>query len=79
MEKEIKLPQWGEGMEDGEISEWLVSVGDEFKKGQVIASIEIDKTIAELEAPFEGKITSIVHDVGDVILVGDVIALAQET
>ena len=75
---EIRLPQWGEGMEEGEINEWLVNVGEQFAKGQIIASIEIDKASVELEAFFDGKMTSILCDAGDMVPVGQVIALAEE-
>ena len=77
MDIEIKLPRWGDDMEEGEIGEWLVGIGDQFTKGQIIATIEIDKTIAELEAPFGGKITSILCQIGEVVPVGHVIALAE--
>ena len=77
MDIEIKLPRWGDDMEEGEIGEWLVGIGDQFTKRQIIATIEIDKTIAELEAPFDGKITSILCQIGEVVPVGHVIALAE--
>ena len=50
MEKKIILPRLGETMEIGTISKWLIEEGDEFKRGQIIAEVDSDKTTVELPA-----------------------------
>ena len=56
MEKKISLPRLGETMEIGSISKWLVKEGEEFKRGQIIAEVESDKTTVELPALEDGKL-----------------------
>ena len=43
MATEVKLPQLGQTMEEGTIVGFIVKVGDEVKKGNVIFEVETDK------------------------------------
>ena len=75
MEKKIILPRLGETMEMGTISSWLIKEGDEFKRGQIIAEVDSDKTTVELPALEDGKLIQILSKEGEEIEVGAVIAI----
>lgn len=45
MKYEINMPKFGATMEDGEIVEWYVKVGDAVKKGDKLCSIMTDRKI----------------------------------
>ena len=67
----FKLPDLGEGLQEAEIVEWHVSVGDEVKQDQPLASVETAKAIVDLPSPQDGKILKIYGKVGDIVHVGD--------
>ncbi|MEL0332034.1 MAG: dihydrolipoamide acetyltransferase family protein [Candidatus Poseidoniales archaeon] len=69
---EFKLPDIGEGVVEGEIVEWMVSVGDTVKEDDPILSVMTDKATVEIPAPCDGTVTSMVGDAGDIIPVGGV-------
>ena len=69
----LKLPKLGMSMEEATIAEWMVKSGDEISVGQEIYSVETDKSVQEVESPFEGIIT-IVAEEGAVCQIGDIIA-----
>lgn len=56
MAKEILMPALTPTMESGAIARWLVQPGDQVAVGQVIAEIETDKSVLELETLHEGRI-----------------------
>ena len=73
MALEFKLPDVGEGIAEGEIVQWLVSVGDVVEEHQPIVEVMTDKATVEIPAPQAGTITEIRGKEGDVIPVGDVL------
>ena len=77
MEKKIILPGLGETMEIGTISKWLIEEGDEFKRGQIIAEVDSDKTTVELPALEDGKLIKILSKEGEEIEVGVDIAIFE--
>ena len=54
-------------MEMGTISSWLIKEGDEFKRGQIIAEVDSDKTTVELPALEDGKLIQILSKEGEEI------------
>lgn len=72
---EVTMPQMGADMVEGTLVRWLKKVGDEVKRGEVIAEIETDKATVELEAFESGTILKLVAQEGEVVPVGDVIAI----
>jgi len=75
---EIRIPHGG-SVENVEINEWLVSVGDVIDEGQPIADVSTDKADTELEAPASGKIVRFLVDEGSEIRVGTAVALLAAT
>ncbi len=56
MATEIILPALGETMDEGTIARWTVQSGGQVKKGQVIAEVESNKAVFELESPATGTL-----------------------
>ncbi len=79
MATEVRLPQWGMGMTDGEIIAWLKDVGDHVAVGEGLAEVEAAKVEAVLESPVSGTLVQQVAAVGDVVPVREVVALIDET
>jgi pyruvate dehydrogenase E2 component (dihydrolipoamide acetyltransferase) len=50
----------------------LVEVGQEINEGDIILEIETDKAAVEIPSPFNGRVTDIRIEPGDVVNVGDV-------
>jgi pyruvate dehydrogenase E2 component (dihydrolipoamide acetyltransferase) len=68
--KEFNLPDLGEGLTEGEILKWLVSVGDTVALNQPIVEVETAKAAVEIPAKWAGQITQIFRNEGDVVEVG---------
>lgn len=75
MAVEFKFPDLGEGVAEGEIRKWLVKVGDTVKQDQSLAEVETDKAVVEMPAPTAGVILRLDHQEGDVVKVGEVLAV----
>ncbi|MEZ5956002.1 MAG: pyruvate dehydrogenase complex E1 component subunit beta [Hyphomonadaceae bacterium] len=56
---QILMPALSPTMEEGNLTKWLVKVGDTIEPGQVIAEIETDKATMEVEAVDEGTVTEL--------------------
>lgn len=69
MSVEIKLPELGEGVTEGELVKWLVKVGDTVKVDQPIAEFMTDKATVEVPTPTAGTVKSLRAKEGDVIKV----------
>ena len=68
----FKLPDIGEGVVEGEVVEWMVSVGDVVKEDDPILSVMTDKATVEIPSPVDGKVTKIIGEPGDILPVGEV-------
>lgn len=74
MREAVRLPQWGMGMSEGAILEWLKAPGDAVTEDEPIALVEAAKIETELEAPYSGTLTEIVVQAGETVAVGTVLA-----
>ena len=70
----IILPAMSDQMTEAELLTWKVNVGDEIKKGDVIAEIATDKVDMDLDSPFDGKIVKLVAEEGSMLNVGETLA-----
>jgi pyruvate/2-oxoglutarate dehydrogenase complex dihydrolipoamide acyltransferase (E2) component len=75
MAYEFKLPDLGEGLTEGEIGRWLVSVGQEVAEDDPLVEIQTDKTTVEIPSPAAGVVTRILAAEGAVVPVGSVIVV----
>ncbi|WP_135827388.1 dihydrolipoamide acetyltransferase family protein [Halorussus halobius] len=73
MVREFKLPDVGEGINEGEIVNWLVEEGDAVTEDQPVAEVETDKAIVEVPSPVDGTVREIIPDEGEMVKVGSVI------
>jgi len=60
----ILMPALSPTMEEGTLARWLVKPGDRVKPGDVIAEIETDKAVMELEAVDEGVVARLLVPAG---------------
>ena len=77
---EIKMPSLSPTMTHGTLVKWRVREGAAVARGEIIAEIETDKTVLEIESPGAGVLTRRLHEEGaEEIPVGAAIAeLAAE-
>ncbi|WP_225731529.1 MULTISPECIES: dihydrolipoamide acetyltransferase family protein [unclassified Nocardia] len=75
---EITMPRLSDTMEDGVVSAWLKQVGDQVARGDVLAEIETDKALMELEAYDDGVLEQILVEPGTRVAIGAPIALVGD-
>lgn len=64
-EIKVLLPQFGMGMQDGEVVRWLKEIGDKVETGEPLVEIEAAKSTVEVPAPGTGTLTEILVQVGE--------------
>src|SRR3954466_12598951 len=70
MLRQFKLPDVGEGLTEGEILQWLVSVGDTLTGNQPLCEVETAKAAVELPSPYAGTVTELLFEAGTMVDVG---------
>jgi len=73
--KDVIMPALGMAQETGTLLQWLKSPGDTVTKGEPLMEVETDKANVEVEAPASGILSNVSAQPGDVIPVGQTIAL----
>lgn len=73
------MPDPGEGLTEAEISTWHVEVGDEVEADDVLCEVETDKALVDIPIPTAGEVIELRAEPGDVVDVGDVIAVFDTT
>ena len=74
---ELRIPQAGSEMDEGELTEWLVPSGTRVDEGQPVYVLATDKVEMDVEAPASG-ILHHVGEAGQVYAVGTVVARIDE-
>ncbi len=69
-ERVFRMPDLGEGLEEGEIVTWLVSAGDPVTLNQPLLEVETAKAAVEIPSPFAGTVVTLHGDAGDTVPVG---------
>lgn len=77
MRKEVIMPKIGLDMEEGTILEWKKRVGDKVSNGDVLAEIETDKAVTEVESALDGTLAEIVANEGDTVEITKTIAWVE--
>ncbi|MFA5938907.1 MAG: lipoyl domain-containing protein [Sinimarinibacterium sp.] len=73
MSVEVRIPQIGFSSQEGTLTEWLVADGAQVEAGKPLYTLELDKSVQEVEAPASGTLK--VHAAtGEVYPVGTLIA-----
>lgn len=78
MTKEIRLPKFGDTMEEGTVVECKAAPGDHVKSGDVLFEIETDKATVELESPADAYVKQVLVTVGQNYRVGTPLLILGE-
>lgn len=70
----LSMPRLGETMEEGTVSGWLVTEGEEFERGAALIEFETDKTAVEYPALGKGRLVKQLAAKGDLVRLGQPIA-----
>lgn len=70
----VKLPDMGTNVEECKLLAWRVQEGEQVKRGQVLADIETDKAVAELESTAEGVLLRHMVQAGVMAQTGETLA-----
>jgi 2-oxoglutarate dehydrogenase complex dihydrolipoamide succinyltransferase (E2) component len=70
---ELKLPDIGEGIAEGEILKWLVKEGEKVTEEQPLVEVMTDKVNVQIPSPRTGTVMSILAKEGESVKVGQVI------
>ncbi len=73
--KVITMPRLSDTMTSGTVANWLKSVGDEIKEGDILAEIETDKATMEFESFYSGTLLHIGVNNGESALVDAILAI----
>jgi len=71
---QVKLPDIGEGIAEGEIQKWLVKEGDVVKRFQPLVEVMTAKATVEIPSPYSGRVVRLLAGEGDTVKVGQPIA-----
>lgn len=63
----------GEGLHEAEILQWFVDVGDTVERDGAIVELQTDKVAIEITAPKKGVIRQRAGEIGDKVIVGDML------
>ncbi|TDW31546.1 dihydrolipoamide acetyltransferase family protein [Cryobacterium psychrophilum] len=76
---EFRMPSLGADMERGKLIEWLIKPGDYVHRGDVIAAVDTDKTVMDVESFEEGVVSELLVEVGTTVPVGTALAHIVQT
>jgi 2-oxoglutarate dehydrogenase E2 component (dihydrolipoamide succinyltransferase) len=75
---DVTLPQLGETVTEGTITQWFKSVGDTVAADEPLFEVSTDKVDTEVPSPVAGVLTEIRVEEGDTVEVGTVIAVVGD-
>jgi pyruvate dehydrogenase E2 component (dihydrolipoamide acetyltransferase) len=76
--KLFHLPDLGEGLQEAEIAEWRVAVGDHVVADQPLVAVETAKAIVDIPSPQAGRVAALFGKPGEVLHVGDPLVEFEE-
>jgi len=74
---ELVMPKMGESIIEATILSWTKKIGEEIEQDESILEIATDKVDSEVPSPVDGKLVEILFQEGDVVPVGEVIAILE--
>lgn len=72
------LPDLGEGLEEAQLVEWLVQVGDSVHLNQPICQVETAKALVDIPSPYAGVVRALHAQPGDTVPVGAPLITIEE-
>ena len=73
------MPSLGADMEHGKLVEWLVKPGDYVRRGDLVAVVDTDKTVMDVESFQEGVVADLLVGIGETVPVGTPLAVITQT
>ena len=73
------MPSLGADMEHGKIVEWLVKPGDYVRRGDLVAVVDTDKTVMDVESFQEGVVAELLVALDETVPVGTPLARITQT
>ena len=70
----IKMPQLSDTMTEGVIVSWEKNIGDEIKRGDIVATVETDKAVMDVEVFRDGFLSGPIAPIDSVVPVTEAIA-----
>lgn len=74
---EFRLPSAGDGALKAEIVEWFVAVGQRVDPGDLLCTVETEKSMVDLTAPFTGWVIRLGGEVGEMLEIGSILVTAS--
>jgi dihydrolipoamide dehydrogenase len=75
----IKMPQLSDTMTEGVIVSWEKNIGDKIERGTIVATVETDKAIMDVEVFRDGYLSGPIAPVDATVPVGEAIAYIVES
>ena len=75
----IKMPQLSDTMTEGMVVSWEKRIGDRIARGDIVATVETDKAIMDVEVFREGYLSGPIAPVDSTIPVGEALAYLVES
>nr|NIR58651.1 pyruvate dehydrogenase [Gammaproteobacteria bacterium] len=70
----IKMPQLSDTMTEGVVVSWEKSLGDKIERGDIVATVETDKAVMDVEVFREGYLSGPLAPVDATVPVGEPLA-----
>jgi pyruvate dehydrogenase E2 component (dihydrolipoamide acetyltransferase) len=77
MATEVRLPQFGMGMQEGKLLRWFKHEGEQVQEGEPLCEVEAEKAIVEVPSPQSGLLTRIIVEVDRTVPVLEVLAIIE--
>ncbi|MEK1905266.1 MAG: lipoyl domain-containing protein [Pseudomonas sp.] len=69
---ELRIPAAGDAVSEVQLVEWIAENGAQVAEGEVIYSIESDKSVLDVESPASGTLTILVN-AGEIFPIGHLV------
>jgi len=79
MATEVRLPQFGMGMQEGKLLRWFRHEGEQVQEGEPLCEVEAEKAIVEVPAPQSGLLSRIIVEVDTTVPVLEVLAIIESS
>lgn len=73
MATKVIMPVLGLTMESGVIVEWMKQEGEQITEGEILFTVETDKSVMEVEAKVSGEVLKLLYGPGDSIPIQEII------
>ncbi len=75
--KEIIMPKVSNEMDEAVLTSWEVEVGDNVEQGDIIFTVETEKTVLEVESEYTGIISKLLVEEGTKVPLFSVVGVIE--